>query len=84
MSNKIYSTVGVYGNGECKVNGVKIENIPDHIKYNINMRPGRALFVNGICIHHGFLRVDEVLKWQNKIMEDKETFWRDKDTQPYE
>lgn len=83
MKNKIYTTVGVYRNQDYKVNGVEIDRLPAHVAYNLDYRPGRALFVNGICIYHGSLSVDEVLEWEKKITEDRETFWRDEDTQPY-
>lgn len=80
---KIFSTVGVYPNGSYKVNGVKGENLIDHINYNKTYRPGRALFVEGVCHHKGSLTEREVMDWSGRIMRDKEIFWRDVDTQPY-
>ncbi|WCK57022.1 hypothetical protein PP175_27930 (plasmid) [Aneurinibacillus sp. Ricciae_BoGa-3] len=44
-------TIGVYSNGEYKVNVVQGNHLQDHIEYNQTMRPGRALFVDGKCIH---------------------------------
>lgn len=79
---KIYTTVGVYGDQSYVVNGVRIKDLPEHVKYNINHRIGRALFVDGICIHHGFLTIPEVLKWEQKIANDPE-FTLEVDTAPY-
>ena len=77
--------MGVYGNGTYKINGVKIQNLADHIKYNINFRTGRALFVNGVCVHHGFLSIPEVLKWENKLQDPNNAteFQLTEDTAPY-
>lgn len=79
----IYTTVGVYGNGEYVVNGVDIKDVSDHVKYNINTRTGRALFIEGVCIYHGFLPPTEVLKWEQKIQSDPETFTAQETTKPY-
>jgi len=79
----IFSSVGIYPNGSYKVNGVSKVNITDHIEYNKTYRPGRALFIEGICHNKGSLTEAEVIEWSDRIMEDKETFWRDVDTQPY-
>lgn len=49
----IHHTVGVYANGSMKTNGVAEEHLKDHIQYNLNYRPGRALFVDGVCIYEG-------------------------------
>lgn len=49
----IHTTIGLYPNGEFKVNGVKSENLTDHINYNINMRPGRALILDTFVIYEG-------------------------------
>jgi hypothetical protein len=55
MTMKIIHTMGVYANGDRKHNGVTSDHIDDHIKYNLTFRPGRALFVDGKCVHRGNL-----------------------------
>lgn len=40
-------TIGVYVNGEYKINIVREEHLKHHINYNEVMRPGRMLFVDG-------------------------------------
>ena len=49
----IHTTIGVYPNGSHKVNGVKSENIASHIDYNLTMRPGRTLIVDGYVLKIG-------------------------------
>lgn len=64
---KIYTTVGVYGNGDYKTNGVSEEHIESHIQYNLDFRPGRAFFVEGKCLNKGYLNDEEVLFWAEKV-----------------
>lgn len=61
VSDRIHHTVGVYPNGEYKQNGVTHGLLKGHIDYNKVFRPGRALFVDGKCVHRGALS-DEVLE----------------------
>lgn len=79
----IFSSVGVYPNGDYKVNGVSEANIMDHIEYNKKYRPGRALFIEGYCYNKGGLTEDEVIEWNKRIMKNREAYWLDVDTQPY-
>lgn len=51
----IHHTMGVYANGDRVNNGVMTEHLDDHITYNRAMRPGRALFVDGRCVHRGYI-----------------------------
>jgi hypothetical protein len=51
---KIHHTMGLYDNGDRKHNGVAPEDLGIHIKYNLTMRPGRAFFLDGICLHAGY------------------------------
>jgi hypothetical protein len=60
-------TIGVYTNGESKVNFVENKHLEDHIEYNKTYRVGRALFVDGKCVHEGYLNKDEVAAWEDKI-----------------
>lgn len=64
---RIYTTVGVYNNDDYKVNGVKGEHLEGHIEYNKKYRPGRALFVEGKCVHGGYLTHWRALEWEKKI-----------------
>lgn len=62
---KIHHTMGVYNNGDCKHNGVHPNDLKDHIEYNLRMRPGRAFFVDGLCLNNGYLsqeRIDEIVE----------------------
>jgi len=49
----IHTTIGLYPNGEYKVNGVSKEDLEAHIEYNKTMRFGRALFVDGELVYKG-------------------------------
>jgi len=51
----IHHTMGVYNDGSRKHNGVASEDLASHIWYNLNLRPGRALFVDGFCLNEGYL-----------------------------
>lgn len=55
----IHHTMGVYPNGSRKHNGVAEEDLNNHIGYNKMFRPGRALFVDGLCVHEGYLSKEE-------------------------
>ncbi|MGL4467943.1 MAG: hypothetical protein ACRCUK_10690 [Plesiomonas shigelloides] len=58
-TGKIHTTIGLYRNGEYVVNGVKDDHLEDHVKYNIACRGGRALFVDGKCVHTGYMSREE-------------------------
>ena len=76
----IHTTTGVYNNDERKTNGVPSEGLANHIKYNITRRPGRAFFLDGVCIHTGYLSDERCLEWEKKLQaEEPQT----RDTQPY-
>lgn len=60
-------TVGVYANGEMKVNVVPRENLYGHIEYNRIVRPGRALFVDGECHLTGLLNKESIEASRVKI-----------------
>lgn len=59
MGGKIHTTIGLYRNGDYVVNGVNEEYLETHIRYNISCRGGRALFVDGKCVHTGYMTQDE-------------------------
>ncbi|MEA8858828.1 hypothetical protein [Citrobacter freundii] len=67
---KIHLTVGVYNNDDHVRNGVDEEHLQSHIKYNKDFRPGRALFVDGKCVHHGYLEKERCDAWEKKISDE--------------
>ena len=77
--NRIYHTRGVYASLHHKDNGVKGVHLADHIKYNVVMRFGRALFIEGICFNQGYLSKEECETQAKKLVGVKAS----KDTQPY-
>lgn len=60
-------TIGVYANGEFKVNVVSDGDLSNHIEFNKTFRPGRALFVNGECLNQGYLSNEDIDTWKSKI-----------------
>ena len=45
----------VYINGDFYDNGVIKQHLYEQIKYNKECRPFSAFFVNGVCVHRGYL-----------------------------
>ncbi len=78
---KIHTTIGVYANGDYKSNGVNPEHLEEHIQYNKDYRPGRALFVDGVCVNQGYLSDEEVADWTEKLKDEK--YKKTKCTSPY-
>jgi len=60
-------TIGVYANESYVINVVLPAHLDYHIEYNKVMRFGRALFVDGKCVHQGYLPAYKVAEWENKI-----------------
>lgn len=82
MEPKIHTTIGVYANGDIKTNGVTEENLQPHIEYNLAARPGRAFFVDGVCLNTGNLS-DEQIKIYTRLFSGDSKYCRTKDSQPY-
>lgn len=80
--SKIYTTIGVYANGNQKSNGVVETHLPIHIAYNIRMRFGRALIINGICVYPG-LGVSEESIQKYIDLYQKGNLVHTKNTEPY-
>lgn len=80
--SKIRHTRGVYLNEGYKDNGVSAQNLKLHIEYNTTMRPGRALFVDGKCIHKGYLTDADVKAIEDNLAINPVVMERD--TQPYQ
>ena len=49
-------TLGVYPNGQYMFNGVREEDLEDHIQYNKTFRPGRLLYVDGQRVYDGMVK----------------------------
>lgn len=62
-----FYTVGVYNDDSMKTNYVEEKHLASHIAYNIVMRPGRAFFVNFVCLNYGYLGEERCLDWQEKL-----------------
>lgn len=60
-------TIGVYNNNTYKINIVKPDHLESHVEYNKIFRPGRALFVDGKCVHSGYLSEQRIIEWEDKI-----------------
>lgn len=78
----IHTTIGLYANGEFKINGVKPEHLEDHIEYNKTMRFGRALFVDGKCVHKGYHNENNIKSFEDMI-KDNPDYIRNVCTAPY-
>ena len=75
----IHTTIGIYGNGSYKTNGVPTKHLAGHIKYNTEYRCGRALIVDNKIIHSGNLSLEFIQTRLRCIGFIKEII----DTQPY-
>lgn len=60
---------GLYPNGDYKRNVVRPEHREGHIEYNIQMRPGRALILDGEVVYPGFVAPDVIAAFLAKIPE---------------
>ena len=76
---QIHTTIGVYKSKSYKVNGVPHDHLETHIEYNKTFRPGRALFVDGVCVYDGYLNENEVAEMTEQLKNIKV----EKDTKPY-
>lgn len=78
---RIHHTMGVYANGDRKHNGVAATDLEAHIDYNLKMRPGRALFVDGKCVHRGYLTEGQCKQIEHELTVDP--ILMDRITTPY-
>ncbi len=78
----IHTTIGLYANGSFKINGVDPEHLKDHIQYNIDWRPGRSFFVDGVCHNKGYHTDEEIKEFIERIKND-DKFKMNKCTMPY-
>jgi len=67
---QIYSTIGVYNNGSKKFNGVAHEDLKTHIAYNLILRFGRALFLEGICLYSGYLDSNRITQLEEEFTDN--------------
>jgi len=75
----IHTTIGVYRNGDYKVNGVDSEWLESHIEYNKENRWGRALLVDGKVVYLGDYKESEREDLEARFKDIKVTI----DTRPY-
>lgn len=80
---KFQTVVSVYGNGEYVINGVEIKEFSAYIRNTIKYGTGRALFIQGVCMYHGFLPPNDVEKWERKIQSNPDDFLAQEITKPY-
>lgn len=80
---KIHTTSGLYPNGDFKMNGVPSELLEKHIEYNRMYRPGRAFFVDGVCVHKGIGVSDEQITNHERLLKSDSNYRITKDTRPY-
>jgi hypothetical protein len=79
---KIHHTRGVYSDGSFKDNGVADTSLKEHVEYNLKMRPGRALFVDGKCVNQGYLTREQCDRIERQLK--KNPIHMKKDTAPYQ
>lgn len=60
IPEKVYHSRRYYNNGDYIDNGVLVQHLEDHIDYNCKMRPGTALFIEGLCVNKGYLSKDRI------------------------
>ena len=80
----IHTTIGIYLSGQFIINGVHPDHLESHIEYNKTARFGRGLFVDGKCVHKGYLTDEMVETFERQIAGDPERFTMKKVTAPYQ
>ena len=66
---QVFSTIGVYNSGNRQYNGVRPEHLKYHVEYNLTYRGGRALFVEGKCVHSGYLDSERISNLEKELAE---------------
>ncbi len=79
---QIHHSRGAYGIGNYKDNGVATDSLEAHIADNIKWRPGRALFIDGVCRNQGYLSVKECAEITLELQNDPVIMQYD--THPYQ
>lgn len=72
----VITTIGIYPNGPSQTNGVDKKDLAFHIWYNCAYRPGRALVVNGVVVHEGFVpqeKIDAEIKEYSELVYERST-----------
>ena len=65
-----YFSLGVYVDGSKKSNVVAAADLAKHIDYNLSMRPGRAFFVEGVCLNQGYLSREMINDLEGRCVGD--------------
>lgn len=67
MQPQLVWSVGVYNDDSRKQNYVAVEDLANHIAYNLSYRPGRAFFVNLHCLNQGYLGAKRADEWKERL-----------------
>ena len=68
LPNKpLYSTRGVYPNGDFKSNAVRAQDMANHLGYNLRARQGRALLIDGKCVYAGNVGPEVISKHEGEL-----------------
>lgn len=62
-----HKVVNVYTNEDFVIEEISKNKLIEHISYNKTMRFGRAIFVDGKCVHKGYLTKDQIKQWEVKL-----------------
>lgn len=54
----LFASIRVYPNGEKRYNGVKAEHLMGHIIYNMRMRFGCDLYIDGVLVYKSCVYLD--------------------------
>lgn len=87
-NSRVHTTVGIYNTDTYwKTNGVLSFRLKDHIEYNLKLRGGRALVVDGAVVFDGYLnqeRLDHLLVERIEQGKPLGEFRHHRDTAPYQ
>lgn len=81
LKTNLHTTIGLYPDLTFKMNGVHPEHLTGHVQFNKKFRPGRTLFVDGVCVHNGGIP-DEVIKIHEQLFKS-DKYKMKKSTVPY-
>lgn len=77
------TSVRVYNNGDEVIQAVAKDDLSNHIEYNTIMRFGCALFIDGQCIHNGYLDKDRIHTIEELIKANPQDYTRTNVITPY-
>lgn len=71
----LHKTYGVYFNRSWKRNAVHPNDLAGHIEYNKFWRFGRALIVDGVVVHTGYFKQEEIEEWVRETLPEIDKNW---------